>query len=66
MGVGYFITLASWSWLIHIAFKEATKEGLLFVFVPLYAVYYIITRWNKTMAPVLVHLIGWIITLIPL
>ena len=66
IGIGYLIMVASWSWLIHIAFKESAKEGLLFVFVPLYAVYYIVTHWQKTKVTVLIHVIGSFILFISL
>jgi len=30
-----------------IAFKESAVTGLLYLFVPFYALFYVITRWNK-------------------
>ena len=45
-------------WLFNTAFGESTSCGLLCMFVPFYAVYYAITRWEDTKKPFVVGLIG--------
>jgi hypothetical protein len=59
--LGYLIVLASWAWMIVVAFRESPLFGLLFTLVPFFSVYYIITRWQRVREPALVHLIGWLI-----
>lgn len=59
--VGYLIMLISASWIVFIAFKESLKCGLLYICIPFYSLYYIITRWSKTREPFIIHLIGWLI-----
>ena len=59
--VGYIIMLVSWGWIGLIAFKASLSCGLLFAFIPFYAIYYIITRWEQSKEPLIIHLAGWIV-----
>lgn len=59
--IGYLIMLISAAWIVFIAFKESLSCGLLYICIPFYSLYYIITRWSKTREPFIIHLIGWLI-----
>jgi hypothetical protein len=37
-----------WIWMVVIAFGEATRCGLMFMFLPFYSIYYIVTRYAET------------------
>lgn len=45
MGVCSTLATFYWFWLLVIAFKESVLHGLMFQFVPFYAVYYVAKRW---------------------
>ena len=64
--IGYIIMLISWGWIVVIAFKDSLMCGLLFSFIPFYSVYYIITRWEKSKEPFIIHLVGWFILFLAL
>jgi len=55
---GVLIVLATWLWMLVIPFRESFVCGLLYVFVPIYWIYYLITRWRVTLRPTLWHLGG--------
>ena len=44
------ILMANWAsiWLLVIAFRDKIEQGLFCLFVPLYAFYYIFSRWRET------------------
>jgi hypothetical protein len=46
-------------WGIVVAFQESTEQGLLYLFVPFYSVYYWITRWDEASRPFWVVLLGF-------
>jgi len=45
MGVCASLAVFYWFWLVVIAFKESAAHGLMFQFVPFYAIYYVAQRW---------------------
>jgi hypothetical protein len=55
---GVLIALATGLWMLVIPFRESLVCGLLYVFVPIYWIYYLITRWRVTLRPTLWHLGG--------
>lgn len=66
MLVGYAVMSIGAGWLFYVAYKESWVQGLLSILVPFYVFYYIVTRWEKSRDPVLVHLLGWVIFFIGL
>ena len=56
--IGGVILSAAGILLLFIAFRESTSCGWLFVLVPLYGLYYAISRWTDTKWPFLVSVIG--------
>jgi hypothetical protein len=45
IGVCVALSVFYWLWLVIIAFKESAVHGLMFQFVPFYAIYYVAKRW---------------------
>ena len=43
-------------WIIVICFKESMRCGLMGLFIPLYSLYYAVTRWAKAKWPLLIQL----------
>ncbi len=58
MVAGYGTTLVCGIWMLVIAFQEGVVQGLLYLFVPFYAIYYLITRWEQCKKPFLYSLAG--------
>ena len=55
---GYIVMGICSIWLIVVAFRESALHGLLCWFVPFYAIYYAITRWEDCKRPALGILSG--------
>ncbi len=45
-------------WMIVIAFEEDVIQGLLYLFLPLYAVFYLITRWDSCRVPFMMCMVS--------
>jgi hypothetical protein len=59
---GVLISAATGLWMLVIPFRESFVCGLLYVFVPIYWFYYLISRWHKTRRTTLWHLGGIVLT----
>jgi hypothetical protein len=71
MGVCGILAIVYWFRLVIIAFKESAVHGLMFQFVPFYAIYYVAKRWGDCgklfMTYVILSLlasVGWMLVLI--
>ncbi len=51
------LAVVYWFILAYIAFKESIQHGLMFQFVPFYAIYYVAKRWPDCGKPFLTHVI---------
>jgi hypothetical protein len=56
MIVGFGLILVGGVGMIVVAFEEDTSCGLLYLFVPGYSLYYLVTRWDETRYPKLAAL----------
>ncbi len=56
LGVGCLAACVCGLWMLVIAFQESVAQGLLYWFVPFYAIYYVISRWEKCKTPFLCSL----------
>jgi hypothetical protein len=54
VGICSLVYTYYWINLVVIAFLESAVQGLLFLFVPLYPLFYVITRWAKCRRPFLI------------
>jgi len=45
-------------WLLAIAFQEDAFQGLLFLFLPFYAFYYLVTRWGECRPPFMLCIVS--------
>jgi predicted Zn finger-like uncharacterized protein len=59
MAVAYLVMLAGGLWGLIVAFRESIVCGLLCLFIGIYALYYLITRWDEMKYPFLVQIAGF-------
>ncbi len=71
MGVCGSLAIVYWFRLVIIAFKESPTHGLMFQFVPFYALYYVVKRWGDCGKLFMTHVIlsllvpvGWMLVII--
>ncbi len=59
VGLSYLvIQTGAGIWLMVIAFQEEVAQGLLYLFVPFYALYYLITRWETCRLPFMLCMVS--------
>ncbi len=66
MVVGYLAAFICGLWMLIIAFQEGALQGILYMFVPFYSLYYVISRWEKCKQPFLYSLAGLAVAIIGL
>jgi hypothetical protein len=59
--LGSFISLIYGLRMLIVAFKESALCGFLYMFLPFYALYYLITRWDRMGGLFLMSLVGSVI-----
>ncbi len=57
-GWGFLLMWGGFIWFLVVSGKEGAAQVLLNLFVPFYAIFYAITRWDDVKHPVTVYLIG--------
>jgi hypothetical protein len=55
---GFVLIVIGAIWFHVVAFREGAAEGLMCLFVPFYALYYLISRFDEEKLPFLVQLVG--------
>ncbi len=45
-------------WMIFKVFKDSTKAGLAWLFVPFYSIYYLVNHWDEMKKPFYIWLAG--------
>jgi len=45
------LVLSSYLWLTFVAFDESARCGFLVLLLPVYPIFYVVTRWNDCKAP---------------
>ena len=58
IALGYVTCFGAGIWQLVIAFQEGLTEGLLWMFLPFYALYYLVTRWDTCRFAFLTNLGG--------
>ena len=56
LGVGIY--LVGLIWMFVIPFRESAKYGLLTLFMPLYFLYYLVSRWDRMRGPLILIIVG--------
>ena len=56
LGVGIY--LVGLIWMIVIPFRESSKYGLLTLFMPLYFLYYLVSRWDRMRRSLILIIVG--------
>ena len=56
LGVGIY--LVGLIWMFVIPFRESAKYGLLTLFMPLYFLYYLVSRWDRMRRPLILIIVG--------
>ena len=59
--IGSVIAIVGGIWIVVIAFQDSVLWGLLCLFIPCVALYYVITHWEKTKKPFLIEVVGGVI-----
>ena len=62
--IGVIMSATAGIWQIIVAFREDTVCGLLYLFVPFYPLYYLVTRWDEMKRPFFLHLIASLILIV--
>ncbi|MBN9518724.1 hypothetical protein J0H58_09425 [bacterium] len=55
---GFLLMMGGYIWFLVVSGKEGAAQVILNLFVPFYAIFYAITRWDDVKHPVTVYLIG--------
>ena len=58
MAAGFAILLAAQVWILVVAFQESVGCGLMVLFLPVYPIYYVVSRWENTRQPFLTFFAG--------
>ncbi|MBN1523291.1 MAG: hypothetical protein JW904_02305 [Spirochaetales bacterium] len=64
--LGAVAMLVGWIMILIAAFKEKVTKGLLALFIPFYAIYYVFAKYqpdNKTLV-IILYLGGWVVSII--
>lgn len=56
--IGFVISFGAGIWLLVIPFKESALQGLLCMFVPFYALYYLLTHFDEMWKPFVLQLLA--------
>ncbi|GAB5406109.1 MAG: hypothetical protein Aurels2KO_43400 [Aureliella sp.] len=54
----FVVSMVGGIWLIVVAFQEDAVQGLLYLFLPFYALFYLITRWDTCRAPFMLCIVS--------
>lgn len=61
---GLIMMVSGGIWAIVNAFRESVFCGVLYMFIPLYGLYYLVTRWDHMARPFTTYLVGLLILLV--
>ena len=64
--IGYCAAISAWIWIIIIAYKKSSLEGMLFVFLPFYFFYFIFKYIEDVRMPIMLYAAGWLLVIIVL
>lgn len=57
--IGAVTLLVGYIWMLVTPFRESVVCGIMWLFVPFYALYYLCSRWEDTWRPFTTYLAGW-------
>jgi hypothetical protein len=61
---GIAVSFVCGLWILVLAFQEDPLCGVLYLFLPFYALYYVVTRWEETWFPVAISAAGGMIAMV--